>query len=104
MLACVSWCRGVLEAELQNEAEQHTLSALEQQAIADLVNDFPRVWRDPRTADRDRKRMVRLLLEGVTVLTEEVMMGHVHFKGRAIDTINVVVNHRWRYPPNSLCS
>ena len=21
------------------------------------------------------------------------------FKGRAIDTINVVVNHRWRYPP-----
>jgi hypothetical protein len=64
MLICVNLCRGVLEAERQNEAEQRTLSALEQQAIADLVNDFPRAWRDPCTADRDRKRMVRLLTRG----------------------------------------
>jgi hypothetical protein len=49
------------EAERQNTAEQCRLTALEQQAIADLVNDFPRVWRDPRTSDRDRKRMVRRL-------------------------------------------
>src|SRR5690348_2487744 len=47
------------EAERHNAAEQCRLTALEQQAIADLVNDFPRVWRDPRTSDRDRKRMVR---------------------------------------------
>src|SRR3954451_25157809 len=48
-LACVQE-----EAKLQNEAEQRKLSALEQQAIADLVDDFPRVWKDPRTSDRDR--------------------------------------------------
>ena len=54
------------EAERQNVAEQRRLTALEQQAIAELVNDFPRVWQDPRTSDRDRKRMVRFLLEDVT--------------------------------------
>src|SRR5436305_8866586 len=81
------------EAEQQNEAEQRKLSALEQQAIADLVEDFPRVWKDPRTSDRDRKRMVRLLLEDVTVLKqEEVIAVHVRFKGGAQQTITVPVS------------
>ena len=87
------------EAERQNEAEQRKLSALEQQAIADLVDDFPRVWRDPRTSDRDRKRMVRLLLEDVTVLADEVITAHVRFKGGATQTITVAVSHGRRYPP-----
>src|SRR5262249_47915168 len=34
-------------------------------AILSLATDFPRLWRDPNTPDRDRKRMVRLLLEDV---------------------------------------
>jgi hypothetical protein len=38
------------EAKLQNEAEQRKLSALERQAIADLIEDFPRVWNDARTS------------------------------------------------------
>ena len=68
------------EAERQQEADQRKLSALEQQAIAELVDDFPRVWNDPRTSDRDRKRMARLLLSDVTVLKqEEVIVVHVRF-------------------------
>jgi len=27
-----------------------------------LASDFPRVWQDPNTPDRERKRMARLLL------------------------------------------
>jgi hypothetical protein len=79
----------VSEAERLNEAEQRKLSALEEQAIANLVNDFPRVWHDPRTSDRDRKRMVRLLLEDGTVLAdEEVITAHVRFKGGAAEQLN----------------
>jgi len=81
------------EAERQNEAEQRKLSALEQQAIAELVEDFPRVWKDPRTSDRDRKRMVRFLLEDVTVLQDEVITAQVRFKGGATETITVAVSH-----------
>lgn len=87
------------EAERQNEAEQRKLSALEQQAIADLVEDFPRVWKDPRTSDRHRKRMVRFLLEDVTVLADEVITAHVRFKGGATETITVAVSHGRRHPP-----
>ena len=94
-LACVQE-----EAEQQNEAEQRKLSALEQQAIADLVDDFPRVWKDPRTSDRDRKRMVRLLLEDVTVLKqEEVIAVHVRFKGGVQQTITVPVSRGRRSTP-----
>jgi len=80
------------QAERQQEAEQRRLSALEQQAIVDLVEDFPRVWKDSRTSDRDRKRMVRWLLEDVTVLRQEdVITAHVRFKGGATQTITVPV-------------
>ncbi len=80
------------QAERQQEAEQRQLSALEQQAIADLVEDFPRVWKDSRTSDRDRKRMVRWLLEDVTVLRQEdVITAHIRFKGGATQTITVSV-------------
>src|SRR5438270_13893023 len=86
-LACVQE-----EAQQQNEAEQRKLSALEQQAIADLVEDFPRVWKDSHTSDRDRKRMVRWLLEDVTVLRQEdVITAHIRLKGGATQTITVPV-------------
>jgi hypothetical protein len=49
-----------------------------QQTIRGLVEDFPRVWKDSRTSDRDRKRMVRWLLEDVTVKRqEEVITAHI---------------------------
>jgi len=94
-LACVQE-----EAEQQNEAEHRKLSALEQQAIADLVEDFPRVWKDARTSDRDRKRMVRLFVEDVTVLKqEEVIAVHVRFKGGAQQSITVPLSRGRRSTP-----
>jgi Recombinase zinc beta ribbon domain len=88
------------EAQRHNEAEQRKLSSLEQQAIADLVEDFPRVWKDPRTSDRDRKRMVRFFLEDVTVLgQEDVITAHVRFIGGATHTITVPVSRGRCSPP-----
>ena len=82
------------EAQRQSEVEQRKLSALERQAIADLIDDFPRVWKDERTSDRDRKRMVRLLVEDVTVLKkEEVITAQVRLKGGATQTITMAVSH-----------
>jgi hypothetical protein len=80
------------QAERKLEAEQRKLSTLEQQAMRNLVEDFPQVWKDPRTADRDRKRMVRWLLEDVTVKRQEEMItAHVRFKGGTTQTITVPV-------------
>ncbi len=87
------------EAQRQHDIEQRKLSALEQQAIANLVEDFPRVWNDPRTSDRDRKRMVRVLLEDVTVRSdEETITAHVRFKGGVTETVSVAVSHGRCFP------
>ena len=87
------------EVRLQNERQQRKLSALEQQAIADLIADFPRVWNDARTSDRDRKRMVRLLLDDVTLLKDEVITAQVRFKGGATQAISIPLSHGRRSAP-----
>ena len=37
------------------------------QRVLELAADFPRLWNDPATPNRDKKRMVRLLIEDVTL-------------------------------------
>lgn len=49
--------------------------------IRSLANDFPALWRDPATPQRERKRMIRLLVEDVTIDRNEVIHLHVRFKG-----------------------
>ncbi len=51
-----------------------------------LAADFPQLWRDPRTPDRERKRIVRLLIEDVTLSKGETIAAHVRFKGGATQT------------------
>ena len=80
------------EAQKQQQKEQRRLSTLEQQAITNLVEDFPRVWHDERTLDRDRKRMVRLLLEDVTLRKDEMITAQVRFKGGATQTITLPIS------------
>ena len=49
--------------------------------IHKLVEDFPAVWNDPLTSAKERKRMVRLLIEDVTLLKTDVIHVKVRFKG-----------------------
>ena len=47
-----------------------------------MATDFPRLWQDPATPARERKRMVRLLIEDVTLLRgDELLDVHVRFRG-----------------------
>ena len=54
-----------------------------QQRVAALVADLPRVWHDPRTPARDRKRMLRLLIEDVTLLRDDVIRVSIRWRGGA---------------------
>lgn len=51
--------------------------------------DFPRLWKDPRTSDRDRKRMVRLLIEDVTLIKTDKVNAHIRFRGGASQSLSV---------------
>ena len=51
--------------------------------VAALVADLPRVWNAPRTPARDRKRMLRLLIEDVTLLRDDVVRVSIRWRGGA---------------------
>jgi DNA invertase Pin-like site-specific DNA recombinase len=77
------------EYERLRQADQLTFGEEQKAQVLALTNDFPRLWHDPRTVPRDRKRLLRLLVEDVTLLYGPEVTIHVRFKGGAIRTIRV---------------
>ncbi len=66
------------------------LSEADRAKIAALAADFPALWSDPRTPARERKRMVRLLLDDVTLArTSHGIAVHVRFKGGQATSLTV---------------
>jgi predicted DNA-binding transcriptional regulator AlpA len=84
------------EMELRRREQQRpsTISPEQLQAIQRLGSDIRQVWTAPTTTDRDRKELLRTLLEEV-VLNLKRAEGHAHltlrWRGGAITTLEVVV-------------
>lgn len=77
--------------EKQSKVSQTDLTKKQRAQIAKVATDFPALWRDPQTPQRERKRMVRLLLEDVTLIRKENITAHVRFKGGATQTLSLPV-------------
>jgi hypothetical protein len=73
----------------QRAAGPSALGDEQRAQIMALATDFPRLWNDPRTPDRERKRMARLLIEDVTLLKADDITVQVRFKGGATHTLMV---------------
>ena len=71
------------------ERDARVLSDDQHNAVLALASDFPRLWNDSATTDRDRKRMVRLLLEDVTLNRDDQIVLHIRFKGGAGKTLRL---------------
>lgn len=67
--------------ERQHQADQGLLNEQARTRILALARDFPRVWHDPHTDPRDRKRMLALLIEDVTLTKRETIAIDVRFRG-----------------------
>jgi DNA invertase Pin-like site-specific DNA recombinase len=76
-------------AEQHRQQDQARLSTTEREAIVELPRAFACFWGDPRTPARERKRIVRLLIEDVTVQKTDSIMAHIRFKGGATRTLAV---------------
>lgn len=73
----------------QCKADRMILNSHERSRIMTLATDFPKLWRNPKTPDREKKRMARLLLEDVTLIKDTDINMHIRFKGGAIKTLNL---------------
>lgn len=83
----------LLQEEYEKECENDYKRVSEEmkKELLKLVNDFPQLWRDPNTPDKERKRIVRLLIEDVTLIKGEEITANIRFKGGAKKTLNLPI-------------
>ena len=76
---------------LANWKQQQTVSLTQdgRQRILSLAQDFGAVWHHPNTSDRDRKRMLRLLIEDVTLTRQTDIHVQVRWRGGATSELHL---------------
>jgi DNA invertase Pin-like site-specific DNA recombinase len=67
--------------EQKREADRIAISDEQKMRIHTLVTDFPTLWNATTTEDKDRKRMVRLLIEDVTLIKSDHIEVKIRYKG-----------------------
>ena len=77
------------EYDHRRQQDRRVFDEEQRASILALAQDFPRLWRDAATDDRDRKRMIRLLVEDVTMLRGQQITLHLRFRGGAERTISL---------------
>ena len=77
------------EYERLRQSDRLTLDDQKKKEILDLTRDFPQLWNNPRVSYRERKQMVRLLIEDVTLIKSQEVKIHVRFRGGATKTLSV---------------
>jgi len=75
----------------QKETDTHLMGEKEKNQITALATDFPGLWNNPNTSCKDRKRIVRHLIEDVTVTkaADRSILVQVRFRGGATETLQV---------------
>src|SRR5437867_3372696 len=71
------------EYQRRRAADRLVVDDAEPQRILALATDFPATWNDPHTPQRERKRMLGLLIEDVTLIKQREMTAAVRFRGGA---------------------
>ena len=79
------------EYERQRDADRLLVDEAARAQILSLASDFPRLWQEPETPHRERKRMVRLLIEDVTLVRGDDVTVHVRFRGGTTQTLHLPV-------------
>jgi DNA invertase Pin-like site-specific DNA recombinase len=73
--------------ERQRHADQLKVSAVQREQVLALATNFPQLWNDPGTPNRERKRMIRLLIEDITIRKGEQIQLDVRFRGGMSKTL-----------------
>lgn len=80
------------EYEQQHELDKVKLDKQCREKILSLAKNFPKVWNDPATSDQQRKRMVRLVIEDVTMQRSDKDVDlRIRLKGGAMHQMTVPI-------------
>lgn len=77
--------------ERARAAAQATLTDQHKAKVRALAADFPKLWSDPATPARERKRLARLLIDDVTLDRADEIHLHVRFRGGQTTTLTAPI-------------
>ena len=77
------------ECDRQRQSERSILDEEKRNRILALATDLPKLWNEPTTPDRERKRMARLLIEDVTLLKAKQITVQIRYRGGATQTLTL---------------
>jgi Recombinase zinc beta ribbon domain/Recombinase len=78
-----------LEYQRQCQSDHFVLNDAQSGQILALATNFRQVWQNPALPHRERKRMIRLLIEDVTVVKRDSITLHVRFRGGATKSLTL---------------
>lgn len=78
------------EHDRQQASDQTLLQEPSRQRIVELARDFPRIWNDPRTSAVERKRMLGLLIEDVTLTSGKQIDVSIRWRGGRTQSLQVL--------------
>ncbi len=92
------------EFERHRQEDRQVVDDETRSQVLALARDFPRLWKDVKTPHRERKRMVRLMLEDVTLVKgDDQLTVQVRFQGGATRSLSlarpVSAFEEWKTPP-----
>jgi DNA invertase Pin-like site-specific DNA recombinase len=73
--------------ERRSREQAVALDADMRRRILGLAEQLPRIWQDPRVDCRERKRILRLLVDDVTLVKADTITAHVRLSGGATRTL-----------------
>ena len=73
----------------QRVTDRFVVNEQERERILALATDFPGVWRAESTPQRERKRMLALIIEDVTLIKQREITVAVRFRGGATTTLTL---------------
>ena len=88
-------------AELSHE--QSLIASFERDQVLALARDLPRLWHAPETSSKDKKRILQLLIDDITVEKPEryVALLHVRWQGGIREDLKLELprpsGERWRH-------
>lgn len=77
------------EYQHQRQIDRLQLDQQTRDRILALVNDLPQLWNGSNTANRERKRILRLLIQDVTLIKEKDLIVNVRFRGGATKSLRL---------------
>jgi hypothetical protein len=81
------------ERERARQQDQVVLDDAIRQRLAAMTTDFRRLWDDPGTPNRERKRLLAYIIEDATLIkipAEGITKVHIRFKGGKTETLTTL--------------